>query len=198
MYLFSCNILDSLPSNNFNEILIAFFSLRFSIHRHLNEERLVEKTLSSFIDCGKVPRKLDCVACLKALSEALKDKTWKAVKFYVKNRITIRHKSATVNSFSLHLFLHIDTCGTVCTCVLIRISLCTCSNCACFETCIDTYMCIEYLDFHTGYFHLSWSYKQLCKSIHIVVYSEGRSSYCIMTGYVSVVVMLTHGLHVRC
>ncbi|XP_071329276.1 uncharacterized protein [Trachinotus anak] len=59
------------------------------------EVRAVEKTLSTFIDCGKVPGKVDCDACIEASPEALKNRTWKAVKFYVKNRITaIRRESA--------------------------------------------------------------------------------------------------------
>ncbi|XP_054867654.1 uncharacterized protein LOC129349183 isoform X1 [Amphiprion ocellaris] len=59
------------------------------------EVRAVEKTLKSFIDCGKVPGKSDCTACIKASPDALKDRSWTGVKFYVKNRITaVRRDSA--------------------------------------------------------------------------------------------------------
>ncbi|XP_071357574.1 uncharacterized protein [Trachinotus anak] len=62
------------------------------------EVRAVEKTLSTFIDCGKVPGKVDCDACIEASPEALKNRTWKAVKVCVKNRITaIRRGSAKRN-----------------------------------------------------------------------------------------------------
>lgn len=58
--------------------------------------RAVEKTLKPFIECGKVPGKSECVACIKASPGELKDRDWKGVKFYVKNRITaIRRESAT-------------------------------------------------------------------------------------------------------
>ncbi|XP_068581294.1 uncharacterized protein [Cebidichthys violaceus] len=61
----------------------------------LNEIHAVEKTLMAFIQSGKVPGKSDCVACIKASPEALKKRSWTAVKFYVKNRITaIQHESA--------------------------------------------------------------------------------------------------------
>ncbi|KAM4577992.1 uncharacterized protein V3H82_012082 [Fundulus diaphanus] len=48
----------------------------------------VEETLTEFILSGKVPGKTDCEACIMASPEALKDRDWKAIKFYVKNRIT--------------------------------------------------------------------------------------------------------------
>lgn len=49
----------------------------------------------AFINSGKVPGKQECVACLEASPEALKNRSWKAVKFYVKNRITaIQRESA--------------------------------------------------------------------------------------------------------
>ncbi|XP_035862398.1 uncharacterized protein LOC116039306 isoform X3 [Sander lucioperca] len=52
------------------------------------EVHAVEKTLMAFIESGKVPGKSECVACIKASPEALTKRTWTAVKFYVKNRIT--------------------------------------------------------------------------------------------------------------
>ncbi|XP_072243463.1 uncharacterized protein [Leuresthes tenuis] len=52
------------------------------------EVRAVEKHLMSFIKEGRVPQKNDCVQCLEAESHALKARTWKGVKDYVRNRIT--------------------------------------------------------------------------------------------------------------
>lgn len=43
-----------------------------------------------FIKCHKVPQKNDCIACLEAEAEALKNRSWKGVKDYVRNRITAR------------------------------------------------------------------------------------------------------------
>ncbi|XP_029942327.1 uncharacterized protein LOC115384133 isoform X2 [Salarias fasciatus] len=61
----------------------------------LAEVRAVEKTLKPFIECGKVPGKSECTACLKASPDALKARSWTAVKFYVKNRITaLKRQSA--------------------------------------------------------------------------------------------------------
>ncbi|MEQ2254055.1 hypothetical protein ILYODFUR_038940 [Ilyodon furcidens] len=55
----------------------------------------VEKTLMEFIQTGKVPGKAECDACIMASPEALKNRNWKAIKFYVKNRITaIQRESA--------------------------------------------------------------------------------------------------------
>ncbi|XP_030299864.1 uncharacterized protein LOC115597751 isoform X1 [Sparus aurata] len=59
------------------------------------EVHAVEKTLMNFINSGKVPGKSECIACIMASPEALKQRSWTAVKFYVKNRITaIQRKSA--------------------------------------------------------------------------------------------------------
>ncbi|CAI5690128.1 unnamed protein product [Oreochromis niloticus] len=52
-----------------------------------DEIQAVEKTLNAYIRAGKVPGKAQCVECIEASSVALKDRTLKAVKFYVKNRI---------------------------------------------------------------------------------------------------------------
>lgn len=43
-----------------------------------------------FITHHKVPQKNDCIACLEAEAEALKNRSWKGVKDYVRNRITTR------------------------------------------------------------------------------------------------------------
>ena len=48
----------------------------------------VEKHLMSFIKEGRVPQKNDCVQCLEAESHALRARTWRGVKDYVRNRIT--------------------------------------------------------------------------------------------------------------
>ncbi|KAF3855394.1 hypothetical protein F7725_023449 [Dissostichus mawsoni] len=52
------------------------------------EVKAVENTLMTFIKSGKVPGKFDCIACITASPEALMERSWTAVKFYVKNRIT--------------------------------------------------------------------------------------------------------------
>ncbi|KAF3695428.1 hypothetical protein EXN66_Car011104 [Channa argus] len=48
----------------------------------------VEKHLMRFIEGHKVPQKNNCIQCLEAEPEALKRRTWKGVKDYVRNRIT--------------------------------------------------------------------------------------------------------------
>ncbi|XP_028292074.1 uncharacterized protein LOC114455202 isoform X5 [Gouania willdenowi] len=59
------------------------------------EVRAVEKTLKLFLDSGKVPGKADCVDCIKASPQELKTRTWKAVKYYIKNQITaVQRESA--------------------------------------------------------------------------------------------------------
>ncbi|XP_026198993.1 uncharacterized protein LOC113150625 isoform X2 [Anabas testudineus] len=52
------------------------------------EVHAVEKHMMSFIKGHKVPQKDDCVQCLEAEPHALKSRTWKGVKDYVRNRIT--------------------------------------------------------------------------------------------------------------
>lgn len=58
------------------------------------EVRAVEKTVKDFIDSGKVPGKADCMDCIKASLQELKTRTWKAVKYYVKNRITAAQRES--------------------------------------------------------------------------------------------------------
>ncbi|XP_078786482.1 uncharacterized protein LOC105357411 isoform X2 [Oryzias latipes] len=48
----------------------------------------VEKHLKKYIVLNQVPGKLDCELCISAEPESLKNRDWKAVKYYVKNRIT--------------------------------------------------------------------------------------------------------------
>ncbi|XP_042344430.1 uncharacterized protein LOC121944638 isoform X2 [Plectropomus leopardus] len=52
------------------------------------EIQAVEKHLMPLIKAHKVPQKEDCVKCLEAESKALKNRSWKGVKDYVRNRIT--------------------------------------------------------------------------------------------------------------
>ncbi|XP_041855127.1 uncharacterized protein LOC121648801 isoform X2 [Melanotaenia boesemani] len=52
------------------------------------EVRAVEKHMMRFIKEHKVPQKDDCVQCLSAEPHALKARSWKGVKDYVRNRIT--------------------------------------------------------------------------------------------------------------
>ncbi|XP_056441372.1 uncharacterized protein LOC130378690 isoform X2 [Gadus chalcogrammus] len=51
------------------------------------EIQAVEQELMHSIKTGKVPGKAQCLECIRAFPEALKGRTWDAVKYYVKNRI---------------------------------------------------------------------------------------------------------------
>ncbi|XP_041858770.1 uncharacterized protein LOC121650996 [Melanotaenia boesemani] len=53
-----------------------------------SEVHAVEKTLKGSINSGNVPGKEECEACIAASPQELKRRTWKAVKYYIKNRIT--------------------------------------------------------------------------------------------------------------
>ncbi|KAF3838040.1 hypothetical protein F7725_009808 [Dissostichus mawsoni] len=52
------------------------------------EIQAVEKHMMTFINTCRVPRKSDCDKCLEMEGEALKQRNWLAIKFYIKNRIT--------------------------------------------------------------------------------------------------------------
>ena len=52
------------------------------------EVQAVERQMNRFITSCIVPSKSDCDKCLRAEPEALKDRTWQNLKFYVYNRIT--------------------------------------------------------------------------------------------------------------
>ncbi|XP_029017005.1 uncharacterized protein LOC114861679 isoform X3 [Betta splendens] len=52
------------------------------------EVQAVERHMMHFIHEHKVPQKIDCLRCLSAEPEALRARTWKGVKDYVRNRIT--------------------------------------------------------------------------------------------------------------
>lgn len=71
--------------------VFTFFTARQSVKKRAweTEEILaVERHLKSFITTCRVPGKRDCDKCLEQEKEALKNRDWLAVKFYVKNRIT--------------------------------------------------------------------------------------------------------------
>lgn len=52
------------------------------------EVQAIERHMMDFIKKHKVPQKNDCIKCLEAENEALRDRSWKGVKNYVRNRIT--------------------------------------------------------------------------------------------------------------
>uniref|UniRef100_A0A9J7ZFM4 SET domain-containing protein n=2 Tax=Cyprinus carpio carpio TaxID=630221 RepID=A0A9J7ZFM4_CYPCA len=57
------------------------------------EVQAVERHMMRFITSFTVPGKSDCEKCLKAEPEALKNRDWKNVKFFIYNRITAYKKS---------------------------------------------------------------------------------------------------------
>lgn len=60
-------------------------------HKHKWEEaevNAVERHMMQLIKRLKVPQKIDCIRCLEAEREVLRDRSWKGVKDYVRNRIT--------------------------------------------------------------------------------------------------------------
>lgn len=52
------------------------------------EVKAVENMFMDWISSSRVPGKKDCMECIKSAPEALKSRSWEAIKFYVKNRIT--------------------------------------------------------------------------------------------------------------
>ncbi|XP_047238517.1 uncharacterized protein LOC124878559 [Girardinichthys multiradiatus] len=58
------------------------------------EIHAIEKHLMSFIKKHKIPQKDDCVRCLEAEPHALRKRSWKGVKDYVRNRITTLQRQA--------------------------------------------------------------------------------------------------------
>ena len=53
----------------------------------------VERHMMRFIKGHKVPQKDDCIQCLEAEPEALRTRSWRGVKDYVRNRITsLKHE----------------------------------------------------------------------------------------------------------
>ncbi|KAI4905149.1 hypothetical protein NFI96_011546, partial [Prochilodus magdalenae] len=70
------------------------------------EVQAVERHMNRFLTSCIVPSKSDCEKCLRAEPEALKNRDWKNLKFYVYNRITaykrkIQHKYPSFTSPSL-------------------------------------------------------------------------------------------------
>ncbi|XP_051279773.1 uncharacterized protein LOC127376693 isoform X2 [Dicentrarchus labrax] len=67
-------------------------------HKWDEEEVLaVERHLMSLIEGHKVPQKNDCIQCLEAEPEALRNRSWKGVKDYVRNRITALKRQSTTS-----------------------------------------------------------------------------------------------------
>ncbi|XP_070761138.1 uncharacterized protein [Enoplosus armatus] len=66
-------------------------------HKWEEEEVLaVERHMMRLIQGHKVPQKNDCIQCLEAEPDALKNRSWKGVKDYVRNRITaLKRQSRT-------------------------------------------------------------------------------------------------------
>jgi len=53
-----------------------------------DEVKAVENKLLHFITSGRVPGKRECEDCIRSAPVLLQNRTWEAVKFYIKNRIT--------------------------------------------------------------------------------------------------------------
>lgn len=52
------------------------------------EVRAVERHMMRFIQGHRVPQKMDCMRCLDSEPDALRTRSWKGIKDYVRNRIT--------------------------------------------------------------------------------------------------------------
>lgn len=67
-------------------------------HKWEEEEVLaVERHMMRLIQGHKLPQKNDCIQCLEAEPEALKTRSWKGVKDYVRNRITALKRQSFPN-----------------------------------------------------------------------------------------------------
>lgn len=67
------------------------FSGARNSHKHKwgeAEVRAVEKHLIHFIKGQIIPQKIDCLQCLDAEPVVLRNRSWKGVKDYIRNRIT--------------------------------------------------------------------------------------------------------------
>ena len=65
------------------------------------EVSAVERHMMHFIQGHKVPQKNDCIQCLEAEPKALRTRSWKGVKDYVRNRITaLKRQSGTSQALS--------------------------------------------------------------------------------------------------
>ncbi|RXN13663.1 N-lysine methyltransferase SETD8 [Labeo rohita] len=69
------------------------------------EVQAVERHLKQCIVSGTVPSKSDCEKCLKAEPEALRNRDWKTVKFYVYNRITAFKKKLQCRELKIQLLV---------------------------------------------------------------------------------------------
>ena len=58
------------------------------------EVSAVESNLAVFLKKLEVPQKQHCMACINAQPDILKGRDWKAVKYFVKNKITAIKRSA--------------------------------------------------------------------------------------------------------
>ena len=58
------------------------------------EASAVERNLGPFLKKMEVPQKQHCMACINANPETLKGRDWKAVKYFVKNKITAMKRDA--------------------------------------------------------------------------------------------------------
>ncbi|CAL8257288.1 unnamed protein product [Arctogadus glacialis] len=59
-----------------------------------SEIRAVDRHMMRFINTCKVPRKMDCILCIKAEPNALKKRDWIGLKNYIRNRITSLKRKA--------------------------------------------------------------------------------------------------------
>lgn len=67
----------------------AFLGKKAVVKRWTPEEiSAVEKHLKRFLVRQDVPGKADCERCISAEPQALQQRDWKAVKYFIKNRIT--------------------------------------------------------------------------------------------------------------
>jgi hypothetical protein len=69
------------------------------------EEDAVEDSLMNFIRIGKTPGKQDCEKGIAASPQALVNRDWRAVKFYVHNRIIADQKKCRLGLCSIQMFI---------------------------------------------------------------------------------------------
>lgn len=64
------------------------------------EVSAVERHMMCFIKKHKLPQKDDCVLCLDAEPHALRNRSWRGVKDYVRNRITTAQRQSNLSRSS--------------------------------------------------------------------------------------------------